>query len=62
MVELDALTGDTRTEGGRFVQQARQMLENDTLFDIGADTIGTIMPGANIAVKVGRFAARKVIG
>jgi hypothetical protein len=61
VVELDALTGDTRAEGGRFVQQARQVLENDTLFDIGADTIGTIMPGANIAVKVGRFAARKVI-
>lgn len=61
VIELDALTGETRTEGGRFVQQARQVLENDALFDIGADTIGTIMPGANIAIKVGRLAARKVI-
>ncbi|MCL4465589.1 MAG: hypothetical protein M1401_16990 [Chloroflexi bacterium] len=61
VVEVDALTGDTRTEGGRIVQHVTRVLQNDDLFDIGADTIGTIMPGANIAIKVGRFAARKVI-
>ncbi len=28
----------------------------DALFDIGADTIGMIVPGANIAVKLAKVA------
>ena len=32
---------------------------NECIFDIGADTVGTLLPGANIAIKLGRIAARK---
>jgi phosphate starvation-inducible PhoH-like protein len=34
---------------------------NDALFDIGADAVGLVFPGVNVAVKLGRFAARKVV-
>ncbi len=35
--------------------------ENDVLFDIGADAVGTVLPGVNVAIKLGRLAARKVV-
>ena len=37
------------------------VLENDDLFDIGADAVGTFVPGANIVIKLGRLAARKAL-
>ena len=61
VVEFDALTGDLRAEGGQIKRQVVQVLENDTLFDVGADALGSVVPGANIAIKVGRFAARKAL-
>jgi hypothetical protein len=61
VVEFDALTGDVRAEGGQIKRQVVQVLENDMLFDVGADAVGSVLPGANIAIKVGRFAARKAL-
>ncbi len=61
VVEFDGLTGEARAEGGQIKKQVVKVLENDTLFDIGADAIGTVFPGVNVAVKLGRFAARKVV-
>ena len=50
------------TEAGPIPRGFRMVvLENDALFDIGADAVGTVLPGANIAVKLGRLAARKVM-
>ncbi|MDO8674172.1 MAG: hypothetical protein Q7O66_22400 [Dehalococcoidia bacterium] len=59
--EFDALTGEINSEGGQIRQGVRRVLKNDALFDIGADTIGMVMPGANIAIKLGRFAASKAV-
>ncbi len=59
--EFDGLTGDVKAEAGEIKRQVARVLENDTLFDIGADAIGTVLPGANLAVKLGRLAARKVV-
>lgn len=61
VVEFDGLTGDFRAEGGEIKRQVSKVLDNDALFDIGADAIGTVLPGANVAVKLGRLAARKVV-
>ncbi len=61
VLEFEALTGDVRSEGGQIKQQMARVLANDTLFDVGADALGSILPGANIAVKIGRFAARKAL-
>jgi hypothetical protein len=61
VMEFDALTGEFRAEAGDIKKHVKRVLENDALFDIGADAIGTVLPGANIAVKLGRLAARKVV-
>lgn len=61
VVEFDALTGDIRAAEGQIKKQVVSVLENDALFDIGADTVGMVVPGANIAVKLGRLAARKAL-
>lgn len=61
VVELDALTGELRAEAGQITRQITSVLENDDLFDIGSDVVGTFVPGANIAIKLGRLAARKAL-
>lgn len=61
VVLFDGLTGETRSEPGQLKQQIVRVLDNDDLFDIGADAVGTFVPGANIAVKLGRLAARKAL-
>ncbi len=61
VVEFDGLTGEARAEAGQLKKHVVNVLENDALFDIGADAIGTVLPGANVAIKLGRLAARKVV-
>jgi hypothetical protein len=61
VVEFDALTGEMRAEPGQLKRHIVNVLNNDDLFDIGADAVGTFVPGANIAVNLGRLAARKAL-
>lgn len=61
VIEFDALTGELRAEAGQIKKQLTDVLENDDLFDIGSDVVGTFVPGANIAIKLGRLAARKAL-
>lgn len=61
VVEIDALTGEARAEPGQIKKQIVRVLDNDDLFDIGADAVGTVVPGANLVVKLGRLAARKAL-
>ncbi len=61
VVELDALTGEMKAEGSEIKKRVTRVLENDALFDIGADTVGMVVPGANIAIKLGRHAVRKAV-
>ena len=55
-MEFDALTGEFKTVSGEIKKQVVRVLENDALFDIGA-----VLPGANVAMKLGRLAARKIV-
>lgn len=55
VVEIDAVTGQTRP-GQALVPKLQRMVSRDSLFDIGADTVGLLVPGGNIAVKVARLA------
>ena len=59
--EFDAITGEQRAEGGQIKKQVVQVLDNDVLFDVGADAVGTVLPGGGMVVKIGRFAARKAL-
>lgn len=56
VVEVDALTGETRTATGLKVSSLTRHVSKDALFDIGADTVGLIVPGGSIAVKLARLA------
>ena len=55
VVEVDALTGETRTATSLKLQINRH-ISRDAMFDIGADTIGLIVPGGSIALKLARVA------
>jgi hypothetical protein len=58
IVELDAITGEIRA-GDSLVPKFTRMITRDALFDIGADTVGLLVPGGSIAVKVARAALDK---
>jgi len=61
VVEFDALTGEAKFEYGAIKKQVTKVLENSTFFDFSADAAGTLIPGANLVVKLGRIAANKLI-
>jgi hypothetical protein len=58
VVEIDGVTGAVR-QGGSLLPQLGRVITRDALFDIGADTIGLLVPGGSIAVKVARAALDK---
>lgn len=55
VVEIDALTGETKTASSLRMQITRHV-SRDALFDIGADTVGLLVPGGGIAIKLARVA------
>ena len=55
MAEFDGVTGEMRNAKS-LRQQMNLPISRDALFDIGADTIGMIVPGGNIAVKLVKVA------
>lgn len=55
VVEIDAITGNTR-QGKPLTGQIRSMFNRDVLFDVGADTVGLFVPGGSIAVKIAKAA------
>ena len=56
VVEVDALTGETTTANALKVSSLTRMVSRDALFDIGSDTVGLLVPGGSIAVKLARVA------
>lgn len=61
VVEIDMVTGQFRT-GRALIGQLRGMLNREVLFDVGADTVGLLVPGGSIAVKLAKAAidAKKI--
>jgi hypothetical protein len=58
VVEIDGISGEART-GGSLMPSLTKIVSRDALFDIGADTVGMLVPGGGIAVKVARAALDK---
>ena len=56
VVEIDGVSGQVRQANALLPQLKGMMGNKDAWFDIGADTVGLIVPGGNIAVKVARVA------
>ncbi len=55
VAEFDGVTGEMRN-GKALRPMLNISVSRDALFDIGADTVGMIVPGANIAVKLAKVA------
>jgi len=55
VLEIDALTGAVR-QAASLTSHMTRLISRDALFDIGADTVGLLVPGGSIAVKVARAA------
>lgn len=55
IVEVDSVTGQIAA-GKALASQIKGMLNRDLLFDVGADTVGLIIPGGSIAVKLAKAA------
>lgn len=57
IIEIDALTGGVKSGSRVFREYLGKVLDQDFLFDLGADAAGFIFPGGSIVVK----AAKKYI-
>lgn len=55
VIELDPVTGELRNSPALMARLSRTVTR-DSLFDIGADTVGLLVPGGSIAVKVAKLA------
>jgi hypothetical protein len=55
VVEVDAITGKARP-GKPLLSQIKGMVTRDLLFDVGADTVGLLVPGGSIAVRLAQAA------
>jgi len=51
-VEVDGLTGEFKPTGKAFGSQLMRVLNRDMLLELGADTLGLVVPGASIALKL----------
>lgn len=58
VVEIDAVSGGLKA-GGSILPRISRVITREALFDIGADTVGLLIPGGSIAVKVARAALDK---
>lgn len=55
VVEIDAVTGQIR-QAANLASGVKGMITRDSLFDLGADAAGLLIPGGSIAVKVAKVA------
>ena len=54
IIEVDGVTGEVRSGARVFSEYLGKVLDQDFLFDIGADAAGMMVPGGSIAVKAAR--------
>lgn len=61
VVEIDAVTGQIH-QAAALVSGGKGIISRDTLFDLGADAAGLLIPGGSIAVKVAKVAYERSQG
>jgi hypothetical protein len=59
IVEVDGITGAVTSGNRMFREYLGKILDQDFLFDIGADAAGMLIPGGGIAVKAAKLAFGK---
>jgi len=54
IIEVDGVTGEIRSGSRVFSEYLDRVLDQNFLFDLGADAAGMLIPGGSIAVKVAK--------
>lgn len=54
IIEIDGLTGETKSGNRTFKEYFGKVIDENFLFDLGADAAGMLIPGGSIAVKVAK--------
>jgi hypothetical protein len=54
ILEIDGMTGEARPGNRVFTEYLGKVLDQNFLFDIGADAVGIFVPGGSIAVKAAK--------
>lgn len=54
IIEIDGLTGEVKSGSRTFSEYLGKVLDQNFLFDVGADAAGMFIPGGSIAVKVAK--------
>lgn len=54
ILEVDGVTGEVRSGSRTFAEYLGKVLDQNFLFDVGADAAGMLIPGGSIAVKVAK--------
>ena len=54
IVEVNGLTGEVGTGVRTFSEYLGKILDQNFLFDVGADAAGMLIPGGSIAVKIAK--------
>jgi hypothetical protein len=54
ILEIDGLTGESRAGSRVFTEYLGKVLDQNFLFDVGADAVGIFVPGGSIAVKAAK--------
>lgn len=54
IVEINAVTGEVGTGNRTFKEYLGRVLDQNFLFDLGADAAGMLIPGGSIAVKIAK--------
>lgn len=58
-IAIDGITGEIRAESSNAISAVGKLLQPETLFDIGAETLNLVVPGGAIVLKVARAIADK---
>ncbi|HEY5094119.1 MAG TPA: hypothetical protein VII69_03275 [Candidatus Eremiobacteraceae bacterium] len=58
-IAIDGVTGEIRSESSNSLSAVGKLLQPETLFDIGAETLNLVVPGGAIVLKVARAIADK---
>lgn len=52
VIEVDGLTGEVIENGHWFKDKVNKIITRETLFDVGAEVAGSLIPGGGVAVKL----------
>jgi hypothetical protein len=60
VIEVDALTGETKIHGTKiFKTEMKELVSEDTLFELGTELASTFIPGAGVGAVIGKHIVQR---